>query len=58
MGLIAWIGNFIATLIGGPGVAVIGDPGEPAAGRVPQVVALAVTALVVLLAFSAIWPRP
>lgn len=58
MALMAWIGKVIATLIAGPGVSVIGDPGEPVAGRAPKVVALAIAAFLVLLALSMSWPRP
>jgi hypothetical protein len=55
MGLVAWIGKVIATLIAGPGVAVIGDPGERVPGRAPRIVALAI---VVPLALSMVWSRP
>jgi hypothetical protein len=58
MGLVAWIGKVIATLIAGPGVAVIGDPGERVPGRAPRIVALAALAIVVPLALSMVWSRP
>ncbi|MEO6346157.1 MAG: hypothetical protein ABIP01_06405 [Candidatus Limnocylindria bacterium] len=58
MGLMGWIGKVIATLIGGPAVAVIGDPAEPAAGRVSWVVPVAIAVLVVVFALSMYWGRP
>ena len=57
MGLMGWIGNVIATLIGGPGIVVIGDPAEPAAGRTPWLVPLAIAVLIVLIVLSMAWPR-
>jgi len=57
MGLVAWIGNVMGTLIGGPGIAVIGDPAEPAAGRLPWIAPFAIAVLIVVFALSMAWPR-
>ena len=60
---LSWIGKIVATAWGGPGLAVLGDPGldpvlaDPAMPRwVSRVAALAPIAILMLIVFGLPWP--
>ena len=48
MWLVAWLGKVIATLIGGPGIVTLGDPGAPAAGPGSRLLAVIIVACAVI----------
>ncbi len=48
MWLVAWLGKVIATLIGGPGIVTLGDPGAPAGGPGSRVLVVIVVVCAVI----------